>query len=111
MKLNVSTTYQDLEKMGIEYTYCINDINVDTAEMTKWTYSTLEEAVEGVKEWIEYYSYKWDDADIYAELDGEYAKYDNASDYAKDNVVIFKWDKVQDYSLLKIYDYEGNIIY
>lgn len=58
-----------------------------------------------MKEWIEYYSYKWDDADIYAELDGEYAKYDNASDYAKYNVVIFKWDEecgCPD----KIYNYE-----
>lgn len=78
-----------MEKM----TYCINDINADASEMVKWTYNTLQEAVEAIKEWIEYHSYKWDDADVYAELYGEYAKYDNASDYVKDNVVIFKWEE------------------
>lgn len=87
-------------------TYCINDINADAAEMVKWTYSTLQEAVNAIKEWIEEYSYKWDDADIYAELDGEYAKYDNASDYAKENVVIFKWHNEEGYPE-RIYDYEG----
>lgn len=109
MKLNVSTTYQDLEKMGIKYTYWINDINADTAKGAWWTYTTKQEAVKAIKEWIEKYSYKWDDADIYAELDGEYAKYDNATEYAKENVVIFK-SEVESGVPERIYDYKGNRI-
>lgn len=88
-------------------TYHINDIN-DTCcnEGAKWNYSTFEEAVEAIKEWVEYHSYMWDEADIYAELGGEYSKYNNASDYAKDNVVIEKWDE-ENNCPEEIYDCEG----